>query len=311
MLTDLSLTLLELGDATSQNLEFAHRKSVHVSYGEETITEQNLLEIRRRHKWRTCIKTFSRQQEGRNGADWEWHLIGRAHTLKMRVQAKRVRSDNRLRIKHKVKSTGSQQRSLLITAAKQADMKPLYCIYCTNDQRCIWDNPVSIKGIGSFETGCLLADADHIPETTTRLCQVERHCIPWHYLCTLRYLSRGVSAENDLEYYKILQPDICLDPSDDSTICIDRWNPPSIEYLNNLYEGSEGNQRVLEGFDTTGVDVTKKDDLVPLSSGTGYNARKIERETERLLEQEIHRWVVTDVRQERPIRFDDQHFLER
>lgn len=36
-------TLLELADATSRNLDFAHRPGVRVSYGEETITETSLL----------------------------------------------------------------------------------------------------------------------------------------------------------------------------------------------------------------------------------------------------------------------------
>ena len=42
-------TLLELADATSHNLEFSHGPGACISYGEETITETNLLEIRRRH----------------------------------------------------------------------------------------------------------------------------------------------------------------------------------------------------------------------------------------------------------------------
>lgn len=46
---DIVKTFIELGDATSHNLEFSHCKEVFVSYGEETITETNLLEIRRRH----------------------------------------------------------------------------------------------------------------------------------------------------------------------------------------------------------------------------------------------------------------------
>ena len=84
------ITLLELGDSTSRNLEFAHRKDVHVSLGEEAITEHNLLEIRRRHWDSTRIETFTKPKEAKNGADWEWHLIGQAYTLKLRVQAKRV-----------------------------------------------------------------------------------------------------------------------------------------------------------------------------------------------------------------------------
>ena len=50
LISNMVTTFLELGDATSRNLEFSHRPKVYVSYGEETITETNLLEIRRRHR---------------------------------------------------------------------------------------------------------------------------------------------------------------------------------------------------------------------------------------------------------------------
>ena len=46
MKLDVTLTFLELGDATSRNLEFLHCDDVWGSYGEETTTETNLLEIR-------------------------------------------------------------------------------------------------------------------------------------------------------------------------------------------------------------------------------------------------------------------------
>ncbi len=49
MKSAMTATLLQLGDSTSRNLEFSHRRDVWVSYGEETITESNRLEIRRRH----------------------------------------------------------------------------------------------------------------------------------------------------------------------------------------------------------------------------------------------------------------------
>ena len=42
MKLDLTLTFLELGDATSRNLGFSHCDDFWVSYGEETITETNL-----------------------------------------------------------------------------------------------------------------------------------------------------------------------------------------------------------------------------------------------------------------------------
>ena len=126
---DITLTFLELGDATSRNLEFSHCDDVWVSYGEETITETNLLEIRRRHPGVVHVRTFPKRDEGQNGADWEWHIVGRRRTLKMRVQAKRLQRNGVLKVRHKVKSSGKQQRDLLIAGARTARMKAVYCIY--------------------------------------------------------------------------------------------------------------------------------------------------------------------------------------
>ena len=121
MKLDLTLTFLELGDATSRNLEFSHCDDVWVSYGEETITESNLLEIRRRHPEHVRVRTFPKQVEATNGADWEWHIVGLKRTLSMRVQAKRLQRNGVLKVKHTVKSTGEEQRDLLIGDAEDAD----------------------------------------------------------------------------------------------------------------------------------------------------------------------------------------------
>ena len=63
MIPIITTTFLELGDATSRNLAFSHRGNVLVSYGEETITESNLLEIRRRHPEHVYIRTFTKAEE--------------------------------------------------------------------------------------------------------------------------------------------------------------------------------------------------------------------------------------------------------
>ena len=65
-------TFLNLGNTTSHNLDFAYRKDVFVSYGEETITESNLLEIRRQHQKEVRVHTISKRDEALVGADWEW-----------------------------------------------------------------------------------------------------------------------------------------------------------------------------------------------------------------------------------------------
>ncbi len=291
----LLITLLELGDATSRNLEFAHSKDVHVSLGEETITEHNLLEIRRRHRGTTRIETFSKRKEAKNGADWEWHLIGRAYTLKLRIQAKRVQCDNKLRIKHTVKSSGKQQRDLLIEAAGTAGMKAMYCIYCTGLQRTFWTPVWSFGGLGWFETGCLLANACDVPEATTRLREIEKDCVPWHFLCLPRSLAREFASRisRDSETSSFGSAHDGATSMDD--LGAQGWEAPSIDELN-----EPGRSR----FDRTGVHPTEETDLVPLGEGAGYLDEKITQERTRLLEQGIRKWLVTDVRHGAGIRFD-------
>ena len=120
-------TMEHLGDATSRNLEFSYRPDVPISYGEETITEGNLLELRRRHSDVIYLRTFSKHDESKIGSDWEWYIVGRRRTLKIRVQAKRVQSNNVLKIPYTVARSGSQQRKLLIETARADRMRPGTC----------------------------------------------------------------------------------------------------------------------------------------------------------------------------------------
>ena len=255
---DIITTFLELGDATSHNLEFAHGRDVSVSYGEETITENNLLEIRRRHPQLVYIRTFPKQKESKCGADWEWHIIGRRYTARMRVQAKRVQRNGNLKIKHRVKSSGRQQRDLLLTAANVDKMKPVYCFYCTESHRLIWKKSIPTEDSGEFQTGCLLADANLVPEATTKLKQIEDVCVPWHYLFKRADFARienelPVGGKPDFGYLLLYMID--------ASHANDRgrasgWNVPTIEALN-----GEGDAE----FDRTGVFETRHDDLPRVS----------------------------------------------
>jgi hypothetical protein len=241
-------TFLELGEATSHNLEFAHRRNVSVSYGEEAITENNLLEIRRRHPRLVHLETFPKWREARCGADWEWHIIGQKYTLRMRVQAKRVQRNGNLKIKHRVKFSGQQQRDLLLTSANADKMKPVYCFYCTESQRVIWKKSIPTEDLGEFQTGCLLADANRVPEVTTKLKQVEKVCVPWHYLFMradfARYECEGVEVTYPLPQYLLNSsiPDRSLNMA---------WHTPSIEDLN-----GQG----YDNFDPTGVHETNPEE---------------------------------------------------
>ena len=165
---ELLSTMEHLGDATSRNLEFSYRPNVPVSYGEETITETNLLELMRRHSDVVHLHTFSKHQESKVGADWEWYVVGRRRTLRIRMQAKRVTRNDVLRIRYTVGRSGRQQHDLLIQSAKADGMRPMYCIYCTESQRLLF------RQRGPFQTGCLIADAENLSLDSRNLSSVER-----------------------------------------------------------------------------------------------------------------------------------------
>ena len=269
MILNLVKTFLELGDATSRNLEFSHRTDVYVSYGEETITETNLLEIRRRHSDRVHLETFSKKKEAHSGADWEWHIVGNRWTLKMRVQAKRARYKGTLQIKY------NQQRELLLDKAKCENMKPLYCIYCTERQRSFWTQSHANGDFEGCQTGCLLADANDVCVTTTKLDEIEDRCIPWHYLFQrvdfARCKSDGLFSARVARMVDLGDAD--RDPE------TTWWKAPTIADLNKKGDGD---------FDHTGVHETSGKDLRQSSYPQEDHAE--------LSDRGIHRKLVIDVR---------------
>ena len=288
-------TFLELGDATSVNLEFSHLRTVHVSYGEETITESNLLEIRRRHPRLVRIHTFTRREEAHVGADWEWHIVGQRYTLSMRIQAKRVQCDGKLKIRHLIRSTGLFQRDRLLSVAGTHNMMPIYCIYCTGPQRSKWKQSRNTGHCREYQTGCLLADAANVTDTTRRLSDIEHICIPWHYLFLRANLveckfERVLIDHDDLslrEVHRYLQVDNLIgNNQDDQPV----WNHPTIDDLNGLTDSRY--------FDRTGVHETDgldRDMLVPDVGDGDYGTGTL---YERIRERGVRRVLVIDVRNE-------------
>lgn len=249
-------SLLELAHATSENLAFAHKSGVHVSYGEETITETNLLELRRRHPGAIKLRTFSRGKEAKNGADWEWHIIGRERTFGMRVQAKRIQKDNKLKIQHTVRSTGKDQIELLIDSARKHGLMPVYCLYSSEKQRSKWSAGKSSSGTMPFEFGCLLASAYKVRAKMPKALEsIESDCIPWHYLIDQRRFHRSFEFD-DSDGRSYLQFRFTegiprapiagqVDPDEASTAAfptIDDLNDPESDFRDRegIFEGSKG-----------------------------------------------------------------------
>ncbi|QXT41158.1 DUF6615 family protein [Gymnodinialimonas ceratoperidinii] len=183
-MTDLLHSLLDLGDATSRNLDFAHKSNYLVSFGEETITETNLLELLRRHPDIISVETFSKAKESKNGADWEWTFIGKKYQYSMRVQAKRIQRNGALRINHKVGNKKIQQIDLLLDDARAYNLDAFYCIYCSERDRVIWATPMkggSLRRVSEY--GCLMVDARKVKDKSPKkLSDIEQDCFPWHFL---------------------------------------------------------------------------------------------------------------------------------
>ncbi|MYJ95220.1 MAG: hypothetical protein F4053_06410 [Proteobacteria bacterium] len=292
---DIAATFLVLGDATSRNLEFSHRDDVRVSYGEETITEANILEIRRRHQDIVRVRTFPKHLEARTGADWEWHIIGLRRTLKMRVQAKRLQCNDVLKISHKVRSSGEQQRDLLIAGAHAAGMKAVYCIYCTEPQRKFWKAFHAPPGYRSFQTGCLLADATHVLPTTRKLEEIEEKCKPWHHL----FAPAGLMQE-ELEFFpvqeggfvklrriRLLQVPLVEAGEVPQAADASGWNAPTVDDLNADTERE---------FDPAGVEATTERDLARLQPDTDDGLEVARYDSDHLRDLGIYRMIVIDVR---------------
>lgn len=292
---DIADTFVELGDATSRNLAFSQGKGVGVSYGEETITETNLLEIRRRHPKLVRLHAFSKHAEAQNGADWEWHIVGHRRSLKMRVQAKRVQRNKVLKIAHEVKSSGKQQRDLLIAGAAAAGMKPVYCIYCTESQREFWTQFKALPGFGAFETGCLLAGAENVPQDTKRLVEIEKKCWPWHYLFVpgvVFAVEAGyveADAEEAVEFASLRRTRSYADVTDglEDPAGGSRWNAPTVDDLN------EDTDRE---FDRVGVAETTEEDRARLEPETQAGREMARSDEERLRKLRLSRMLVVDVR---------------
>ena len=173
-------------------------------------------------------------------------------------------------------------------------MKPVYCIYCTEPQRNVWKRQRTLSGFRDFETGCLLAGAEDVPDTTTKLDEIEEKCWPWHHLFTpgimmLEELDAFALDAGEFELFILIgqlrQPLVmegrAMEPSD-----ILGWNAPTVDDLN------EDTGRL---FDRTGVWETSSEDLARLEPDTDAGSEKAS-DGERLRELGMRRMMVMDVR---------------
>lgn len=101
-----------------------------ISQGEETITDFNLLEIKRAGITEIKVAKTSKDDEAIRGIDWEWWIGSNSlGWLRYAVQAKKISvpSQRYESLKHEV--NGILQIDLLDVYAKKVSAIPLYCFY--------------------------------------------------------------------------------------------------------------------------------------------------------------------------------------
>ena len=131
------------------------------------------------------------------------------------------------------------QYDQLLSAAHANNMMPIYCIYCTAPQRSKWKHQHYSGNCREYQTGCLLAAADHVPNATVRLDQIESMCIPWHYLffradiARCRYEHISIDREDRLLYgiYRYRHSIALIGNNRDDQ---GAWNHPTIDDLNGV-----------------------------------------------------------------------------
>lgn len=131
-----------------------------ISRGEETVTDDLLLDVQNARPTEVTTFQFNKWEEGKTGADWEWWLTDGNAWLGLLIQAKILHPKSNLysKIKHKVR--GRRQIDILIEQARRKGIPALYFFY--NHTRLSFP-PLTWKcGSTSAEIqqlGCTVADA--------------------------------------------------------------------------------------------------------------------------------------------------------
>jgi hypothetical protein len=124
------LLLEQLSADTWDRIRYS--EELNISFGEESITDLNLLEIKKSRTNSIHVIKFTKQQEALVGIDWEWWIGSRQKGwLRYAVQAKKINSKSRRydSIGHKI--DGLLQLNILEEFAYKVSGSaiPIYCFY--------------------------------------------------------------------------------------------------------------------------------------------------------------------------------------
>jgi|GEM_PF-1735312 len=202
----------ELARWTWRQLDRSYR--LNSPFNEETITESILLELKDRHPNDVNVVSFSKLQERKIGADWEFWFVDQNKTsgTGWRVQAKRLyRPHERYDALKPKEVDRTSQIQTLIRMAKQHGLTPVYCFY--NSVGDVYDIQ-KLWRCGSFRVdhemfGCSVALAENVHALgSKKFDEVAKISMPWHcaVCCTVtskpddNFPDRVANATNNLLY---------------------------------------------------------------------------------------------------------------
>ncbi len=211
-------------------LKISHLTNIKIS--EESITDFILLDLQSKHPKEIITKKFSRFQESKIGADWEWWFNSGNNWLGLSIQAKKLDVRN-LEYPELNKSKGEKQLDALINTSFSRKPKtiPLYVFYN------YWTPYKYLPpGYCSFDEshlnilGCSIVYALKIKEllnkNRNKLKDIARYMYPWSCLSCYNVLS---NEDKDLpnRAYDFLKNAFNLNFSKDEVIV---RNPPNYVY---------------------------------------------------------------------------------
>lgn len=167
---------------------------------EETITTLNVLRFRESKITRLHVKSFTKQEEAKHGADWEWWFGTAGRWLGFRVQAKVIDPRrNTFDHLHYRSSSGSQCERLIHVALNANPPRiPMYCLYAH------WRTIQQITAMTQYDTqlfGCSLVSPFVVhalaPSKRNSLLDLGRIMSPWHVLVCGERLPKTLSQLED------------------------------------------------------------------------------------------------------------------
>ena len=215
---------------------------LEISQGEETITDLNLLEIKRSGIRSFQVVKLTKAEEAIKGIDWEWWIGSESQGwLRYAIQAKKIQVESQIynSLGHKV--DGIPQIDLLETYARKVTAIPLYCLYNYAQ------NPIpSQHWHCSFpydekQLGCTVTPSKIIRQAmSVRGCRNFNHIhtqnetIPWSCLLkcpNILQIYAGVFANTPFENVKVYSklPESIVAAMDEGVLTISPESYPSIK----------------------------------------------------------------------------------